>query len=130
MGSTTGELERLYRERYPAFLRVALALLRDREHAHDAVQEAFASSYALQNPQDSRQIVFTILPGHGVVIVEKWIEDKSAFEVIWEAMDQKVIEITNMIPQGPFLFETYGQRCQISGDSTAIDSELPHPHEH
>jgi RNA polymerase sigma factor (sigma-70 family) len=44
MGSTTGELERLYRERYPAFLRVALALLRDREHAHDAVQEAFARS--------------------------------------------------------------------------------------
>lgn len=44
MGSTTGELERLYRERYPAFLRVALALVHDLEHAHDAVQEAFARS--------------------------------------------------------------------------------------
>jgi hypothetical protein len=95
-----------------------------------AVQEAFASSYALQNPQDPRQIAFTILPGHGVVIVEKWVEGKSAFEVIWEAMDQKVIEITNTIPQGPFAFETHGQRCQISGDSTVIDFETPHPHEH
>jgi len=95
-----------------------------------AVQEAFASSYALQNPQDPRQVVFTVLPGHGVVIVEKWVEGKSAFEVIWEAMDQKVIEITNTIPQGPFAFETHGQRCQISGDSTVIDFEMPHPHEH
>jgi len=95
-----------------------------------AVQEAFASSYALQNPQDPRQVVFTILPGHGVVIVEKWVEGKSAFEVIWEAMDQKVIEITNTIPQGPFTFETHGQRCQIRGDSSAMDFEPPHPHEH
>jgi RNA polymerase sigma factor (sigma-70 family) len=44
MGSTTAELERLYRDRYRAFLRVALALLRDRDRAHDAVQEAFARS--------------------------------------------------------------------------------------
>lgn len=95
-----------------------------------AVQEAFASSYTLQNPEDPRKVVFTVLPGHGVVIVEKWVEGKSAFEVIWDAMDQKVIEITNTIPQGPFTFETRGQRCQISADSTAIVFESPHPHEH
>ena len=95
-----------------------------------AVQEAFASSYALQNPQDPRQIVFTILPGHGLVIVEKWVDGKAAFQVIWEAMDEKVIEITNFIPQGPFTFETHGQRCQIRDDSDAIDLDPPHPHEH
>jgi hypothetical protein len=95
-----------------------------------AVQDAFASSYSLQNPQDPRQVVFTILPGHGVVIVEKWVNEKSAFEVIWEAMDQRVIEITNTIPQGPFAFETHGQRCQISGDASVIDFDPPHPHEH
>jgi RNA polymerase sigma factor (sigma-70 family) len=44
MGSTTTELERLYRDRYRTFLRVALALLHDRERAYDAVQEAFARS--------------------------------------------------------------------------------------
>lgn len=95
-----------------------------------AVQEAFASSYALQNAQDPRQLVFTVLPGHGVVIVEKWVEGKSPFQVIWEAMDDRVIEITNHIPQGPFTFETQGQRCRLAGNTTALDLELPHAHEH
>jgi DNA-directed RNA polymerase specialized sigma24 family protein len=44
MGSRTAELERLYRRRYPSFLRVALALLDEREQARDAVQETFARS--------------------------------------------------------------------------------------
>lgn len=35
-------IEAVYRARYQRFLRVALALLGDREHARDAVQEAFA----------------------------------------------------------------------------------------
>jgi len=74
--------------------------------------------------------VFTVLPGHGVVIVEKWVEGKVPFQVIWEAMDQKVIEITNKIPQGPFAFETHGQRCELRGNSTAMDFDLPHAHAH
>ncbi len=78
-----------------------------------AVQEAFASSAALQNPQDPRQIVFTVLPGHGIVIVEKWVEGKQAFQAIWEAMDNRDIEITNDIPQGPFTFRDGGQRGTI-----------------
>lgn len=93
-----------------------------------AVQEAFSSSFALQNPQDPRQLVFTVLPGHGVVIVEKWVEAKAAFQMIWEAMDQKVIEVTNHIPQGPFTFETQGQHCRLSGNSTVIDFESSHEH--
>lgn len=95
-----------------------------------AVQEAFSSSSALQNPQDPRQIVFTILPGHGVVIVEKWVEGRAAFQAIWEAMDDRAIEITNEIPQGPFVFETHGQRCSIAGSSQTESSQHPHPHEH
>jgi hypothetical protein len=65
-----------------------------------------------------------------VVIVEKWVEGKAPFQFIWEAMDQKVIEITNQIPQGPFAFETHGQRCQSRGEFTRIDFGLPDPHEH
>jgi hypothetical protein len=95
-----------------------------------AVQEAFSQSFALQHPQDPRQLVFTVLPGHGVVIVEKWVEGKSPFQVIWEAMDSKVIEITNHIPQGPFAVETQGHRCRMRGNSTIIDFEPPHAHEH
>jgi hypothetical protein len=93
-----------------------------------AVQEAFSNSYSLQNPQDPRQIVFTVLPGHGVVIVEKWVEGKAPFQVLWEAMDTKVIEITNHIPQGPFAFETHGQHCRIAGNPTVTDFEEPHEH--
>jgi hypothetical protein len=85
-----------------------------------AVQEAFSSSSALQNPQDPRQIVFTVLPGHGVVIVEKWVEGKQALQVIWEAMDNKDIEITNNIPQGPFVFEVSGQRYNITNNAYPI----------
>jgi hypothetical protein len=79
-----------------------------------AVQEAFSRSSALQNPEDPRQMVFTVLPGHGLVIVEKWVEGKQAFQVIWEAMDNKEIEITNEIPQGPFVFENGGGHCKIT----------------
>lgn len=78
-----------------------------------AVQQAFSSSAALQNPRDPRQIVFTVLPGHGVVIVEKWIEGNQAFQVIWEAMDHGEIEITNEVPQGPFTYEVRGSRCHL-----------------
>lgn len=90
-----------------------------------AVQNAFSSSRALQNPEDPRQIVFTVLPGHGVVIVEKWMEGKQAFQLIWEAMDNKDIEITNHIPQGPFRFEDHGQRCDLIGNIYSLDLETP-----
>jgi len=37
-----GQIEDVYRHQYRKFLRVALAMLGDRERAHDAVQETFA----------------------------------------------------------------------------------------
>jgi hypothetical protein len=95
-----------------------------------AVQEAFSRASALQNPQDSRRLVFTVLPGHGVVIVEKWVDGKAPFQFIWEAMDSKDIEITNHIPQGPFTFETEGQRCKISENAKTIELDLPETHDH
>ena len=95
-----------------------------------AVQAAFSRSSALQNPQDPRQLVFTVLPGHGLVIVEKWVEGKDAFQVIWEAMDEGVIEITSEVPQGRFVYRTDGQRCIMVSDSNPVDPGHPHPHEH
>lgn len=89
-----------------------------------AVQQAFTSSSALQNPSDPRQIIFTVLPGHGLVIVEKSVEGKQAFQAIWEAMDSGAIEITNFIPQGPFVFQADGGRCYLpvtSGDVNLLD---------
>jgi RNA polymerase sigma factor (sigma-70 family) len=43
-GGSLAELERLYRERYPVFLRVARATVRDQGAAADAVQDAFVQA--------------------------------------------------------------------------------------
>jgi hypothetical protein len=69
-----------------------------------AIEAAFSRAEALQNPQDPRQVVFTVLPGHGVVIVEKWVAGKSPFQVIWEYMDEGRIVIDSFVPQGPLAY--------------------------
>lgn len=66
-----------------------------------AICGAFARAQALQNPADPCQVVFTVLPGHGVVIVEKWVRGKAPFQVIWESMDSGYLEIDAHVPQGP-----------------------------
>jgi RNA polymerase sigma factor (sigma-70 family) len=50
--ATVADLERIYRERFGAFVRVAHGITRDRESAVDAVQETFAS--ALQHRRSYR----------------------------------------------------------------------------
>ncbi|MBM4425198.1 MAG: hypothetical protein FJ030_17770 [Chloroflexi bacterium] len=65
-----------------------------------AIKAALARSEALRHPADPRQVVFTVLPGHGVVIVEKWVAGKAPFEVMWEFMDVGRLQISNFIPQG------------------------------
>jgi hypothetical protein len=69
-----------------------------------AIKSAFARSEALQNPADPRQVIFSVLPGHGVVIAEKWVSGKAPFQVIWESIDNNFLEIENKIPQGPLAF--------------------------
>jgi hypothetical protein len=64
------------------------------------IKKAFSRSQALRDPNDHRQVVFTVLPGHGVVIVEKWVPSKAPFQVMWEYMDANLLEIQNRIPQG------------------------------
>jgi hypothetical protein len=67
-----------------------------------AIRDAFSGSQALTHPEDPRQVIFTQLPGHGIVIAEKWVPGKAPFQVIWEAMDSGDLEVDNLIPQGPF----------------------------
>ncbi len=64
------------------------------------ITQAFARSEALKNPADPRQVVFTILPGHGVVIAEKWVRDSAPFQTLWEFMDAGHLQIDKRIPQG------------------------------
>ena len=68
------------------------------------IKEAFARSEALRNPEDPRQVTFTILPGHGIAIVEKWVPGKAPFQAIWEQFDAGFLQVDNRIPQGPLSY--------------------------
>ena len=70
----------------------------------EGIQDAFSRSVALQHPQDPRQVIFTVLPGHGTVIAEKWVEGKAPFQVIWEYMDAGYLQVDKGIPQGPMTY--------------------------
>lgn len=65
------------------------------------VMDAFARSQALQNPADPRQVIFTILPTHGVLIVEKWVQGATPFQTIWEYFDRGFLVLDTHVPQGP-----------------------------
>jgi hypothetical protein len=65
------------------------------------IEDAFFHSHALQKADDPRQVVFTVLPGHGTVIVEKWVPGFVPFEAIWRAMDLGDLEIDRHVPQRP-----------------------------
>ncbi len=69
------------------------------------IKAAFARSESSLNPADPRQVAFTILPGHGVVITEKWVSGKVPFQTIWEYMDSGHLQIDNHVPQGPFSYQ-------------------------
>ena len=73
-----------------------------------AVRTAFSRSQALQNPDDPRMIIFTILPGHGVLIVEKWADGKQPFEIIYEAIQEDRLVFERDVPQGPLEYKEDG----------------------
>jgi hypothetical protein len=80
------------------------------------IKAAFARSHALQDPSDPRQIVFTVLPGHGAVIVEKWVPGKAPLQVVWEAMDAGHLEISNRVPQGTLAYSPGPDKRMIYRD--------------
>lgn len=65
-----------------------------------ALKTAFTRSEAFRNPEDPRQIVFTLLPAHGVVMAEKWVKGKKPFQLFWEFIDEGLLKIENNVPQG------------------------------
>jgi hypothetical protein len=50
-------------------------------------------------------LAFTVLPGHGAVIAEKWIIGKDPFQTMWEYMDAGYLVIDNMVPQGEMSYK-------------------------
>ncbi len=67
----------------------------------EGVRTAFARAETLLNPEDPRKLVFTLLPTHGLFVLEKWTEGKAPFQLIWEAMDAGDLRIEASVPQGP-----------------------------
>jgi hypothetical protein len=65
------------------------------------VRGVFAQAECLRNPDDPRQVAFTLLPTHGVFIIEKWVQGKEPFQMIWEYMDAGSLQIDRTVPQGP-----------------------------
>ena len=70
------------------------------------IKNAFARSQTLRDPHDPRLLAFTVLPGHGCFVAEKWVEGKAPFQVIWEFIDAGFLEFESRIPQGPM---SYGE---------------------
>ncbi|HKJ27478.1 MAG TPA: hypothetical protein VJ965_07555 [Anaerolineales bacterium] len=69
------------------------------------IKAAFSRAQSLQDPDDPRRVAFTVLPGHGIVITEKWANGKQPFELIWEYMDAGYLKIDRLVPQGMFMFD-------------------------
>jgi hypothetical protein len=78
-----------------------------------AINAAFGRSRALLNPTDPRQVVFTVLPGHGIVIAEKWVSGTAPFQTMWDYMDAGALRIENGIPQGPMDYVSGGGGLRI-----------------
>ncbi len=68
------------------------------------IKAAFSRAACLHNPDDPRLAAFTVLPGHGVVIVERWAAGKRPFELLWEYMDAGYLEISRLVPQGVVVY--------------------------
>lgn len=77
------------------------------------IVNAFSRSEALQNPEDPRRVIFTVLPGHGTVIVEKWVAGTAPFQTIWEAMDDGLLKVDSKVPQGPIEYGASGQGSKV-----------------
>jgi hypothetical protein len=84
------------------------------------VKEAFSRSQALRDPGDPRTVVFTVLPGHGVMIAEKWVDDRAPFEEIWGAMDANALAVTSKVPQGRLRFVEDGPRMLLEEETPPI----------
>lgn len=87
------------------------------------VTAAFARSRALRDPTDPRSVVFTVLPGHGLLMAEKWVPGTEPFDVLLAAMDQRRVEVSHGVPQGRMRYVPAGDRMvlQIEGaDAGAV----------
>lgn len=107
----------------PPFYRYLVSCATDAQAR--AIKAAFARSRALQNPDDPRQAVFTVLPGHGVVIAEKWVAGKAPFQVLWECMDSGALQVDRLVPQGPHTYVPGGDGRWVLREEPEASARAP-----
>ena len=83
------------------------------------IRAAFATAESLAAPDDPRSVAFTILPTHGVFIVEKWCAGREPFEEILHAFDCSDLVVSQTIPQGDHYFE----RPDRAGNMQLVDEQ-------
>lgn len=86
------------------------------------IAEAYRRSRALRDPHDPRTIVFTVLPGHGMLMVEKWLPGRQPFEELIAAMDSGRIEICYGVPQGWMRYEPVGAAMKLRLGAAPVDA--------
>lgn len=77
------------------------------------VVDAFARSIALRDAKDPRTVVFTILPGHGLLVAEKWVPGTQPFDVLLTAIDDGRLAISQGVPQGRMRYVAAGDRMVL-----------------
>lgn len=82
----------------------------------EASADAFRRSVALRDDHDPRLIVFLEQPGHGVILVEKWSEEREPFDAIHHALVSGDLVLSKRVPQG----ESKWDESRISTESTRL----------
>ena len=82
--------------------------------------DAFARSQALRDPADPRTVVFTVLPGHGLLMAEKWVPGTAPFDVLLAAMDERRLEVSHGVPQGRMGYAAVGDRMVLQLGEGAV----------
>jgi hypothetical protein len=91
------------------------------------IAEAFSRSRSLRDPADPRTVVFTVLPGHGMLMVEKWVAGARPFEVLLRAMDEGRIDVCSRVPQGWLHYEPVAGRMELRLGAGASPAEPADP---
>ncbi len=79
------------------------------------IRLAFERSQALNNPEDPRQLAFTVLPTHGVVMAEKWVPGKAPFQLFWEFFDNGDLVVESNVPQQRVEFSAADGKMVLKG---------------
>lgn len=95
-----------------------------------ATSAAFGRSATLNNIDDPRKVVFLEQPGHGAMLIEKWVPGTRAFETTHAYLRAGHLRMTMDVPQGPVEWRTVAaedgrQRVQKVGALSWMSTMWP-----